>query len=734
MSGPLELWAGPECTVNRVGDQFHDQTVLSGFHQRLDDLDRLAALGVRRIRFPLLWERTAPDDPQHCDWRWADERLQRLRALGVRPVLGLLHHGSGPRYTDLTDAQFPAKLARYAAAAAARYPDADAWTPVNEPLTTARFSGLYGHWYPHGRGDRAFVRTLLNQVLGTVEAMAAIREVNPQAQLVQTEDLGFVTPATPALAYQADFENLRRWLGLDLLTGRVTPQHPMWDYLRSAGATADELLRLADRPCPPDIVGINSYVTSERFLDDRLALYPEHLWGGNGRHRYVDVETARVQGAHLGGFRTRLCEACERYGLPVAITEAHLGATREEQLRWLWQAWRAAEGLREEGRDVRAVTVWAAFGTFDWDSLVTRMQGHYEPGLWDVSASPPRPTALAHLAARLARGEAPDTPVADAPGWWQRELRILYPCHGELEALAVCGQPILITGATGTLGCAFARLCEQRGLAYHLLSRAEMDVADAESVEAALARWRPWAVVNTAGYVRLDEAEDDPRCWRENVDGPAVLARACARHGVRLLGFSSDQVFDGTKAAPYLESDAPAPLNAYGRSKLAAEEAMLSAAPDALVVRTAAFFGPWDRYNFVTLALDALRRGETVTAAEDQVVSPTYVPDLVNASLDLLIDRERGIWHLAQREAVSWAQLARLAARAAGLDPALIRGVHGSTLGLRAARPAYAALASERAQLMPRLEDALARYVREAQAEPARPARSLPQATEAVAA
>lgn len=722
----LELWAGPECTVNRVGDRYSDQLARSGFERRIDDLDRLAALGIRRLRFPLLWERIAPGALQEADWRWPDEWLARMAQLQMQPIAGLLHHGSGPRHTSLLDPGFPAKLAAYARAAAERYPQIDAWTPVNEPLTTARFSALYGTWYPHARDDRSFVRALLNQIQGTVAAMAAIREVIPGARLVQTEDLGFTTAATPVLAYQAAYENERRWLSFDLLTGRVTPQHPLWQWLRGCGAGERELLALAEAPCPPDIVGINSYLTSERFLDERLHLYPERLHGGNGRHRYVDVETARVQGAHLGGFEARLREACGRYGLPVAITEVHLGCTREEQMRWLHQAWSCAQGLRDEGQDVRAVTAWAAFGTYDWDSLVTRDDGHYEPGMWDVSVEPPRPTALSRLACQLARGEIPDSPVLDGPGWWQRELRLVYPCHGEMQALSVCGQPLLITGATGTLGRAYARLCELRGLPYHLLTRAEMDIADPASVEAALHRWRPWAVINTAGFVRVDEGEDDPRLWRENVEGPAVLADACARHGVRLLGFSSDLVFDGTLQRPYVESDTPAPLNAYGRSKLEAERQMLALSPDALVARTAAFFGPWDRYNFVTMALQALSRGEPVLAPEDQWVSPTYIPHLVHASLDLLIDGEAGVWHLANEGAVSWAEFARMAADVAGLDAGLVVGRPADQLGQRAARPRYAVLASERGRMMPSLQDGLARYIQALEHDPRPPARSLP--------
>src|SRR5688572_2715949 len=135
---PLELWTGPECTVNRVGDAYQDQLACSGFARRLDDLDRLAGLGATRLRFPLLWERISPE-PGVFDWDWADQRVARMRELGLGIIAGLLHHGSGPRHTSLVDPQFPQKLAAYAHAVAERYPAIDAYTPVNEPLTTARF-------------------------------------------------------------------------------------------------------------------------------------------------------------------------------------------------------------------------------------------------------------------------------------------------------------------------------------------------------------------------------------------------------------------------------------------------------------------------------------------------------------------------------------------------------------------------------------------------------------------
>lgn len=146
-SPQLALWGGIECTVVRIGDTWRDQLHDTGHHHRVDDLEHVAALGVRTLRYPVIWERIAPDSPDEHDWRWTDERLGLLRSLNIQPIAGLVHHGSGPHYTNLLDPEFPAKLASFAGAAAARYPWVRDWTPVNEPLTTARFSGLYGHWY-----------------------------------------------------------------------------------------------------------------------------------------------------------------------------------------------------------------------------------------------------------------------------------------------------------------------------------------------------------------------------------------------------------------------------------------------------------------------------------------------------------------------------------------------------------------------------------------------------------
>jgi dTDP-4-dehydrorhamnose reductase len=718
----LEIWGGLECTVNRVGDAYFDQLEQLGHSGRTDDIERFAELGLKTLRYPVLWERTAPNGLNKINWSWADERLGRLRELGIRPILGLVHHGSGPPETSLTDPGFADGLAEYAHAIAQRYPWIEDYTPVNEPVTTARFSALYGHWYPHGRDARTFTRALVTQCLAIKRAMETIRTIVPHARLVQTEDMGRIF-STPHLEYQAVHENDRRWLAFDLLFGCVDSSHPLWGTVLGWGAHERELQEFLETPCPPDIVGINYYLTSDRLLDERFDRYPAWTHGHNGLQAYADIEAVRAWGPGIVGHAALLVESWNRYHAPVAITEVHLGCSREDQMRWLAEAWEGALAARDLGANVLAVTVWSLLGSEGWDQLVAR-SGRYESGVFDVRGGSPRPTALAAMVRTLSTGKRYSHPVLATPGWWRRESRVLYPVVNPDTAVMNTinsAQPkeevekiILITGSTGTLGQAFARICSHRGLPYRLLTRGEMDIAETASVSHMLDAIQPWALINAAGYVRVDEAEHDRwRCHRENTIGPTELAKACASRNIAFLTFSSDLVFGGPRSLPYRESDQVGPLNMYGRSKVEAERYVLEVLPSALVIRTSAFFGPWDRHNFLTSALETLIEERPLRAARDTVMSPTYVPDLVHASLDLLLDGEHGLWHLANQGAISWADLARLVAKLAQLDTSLVHDCDTASLSGAAPRPAYSALTSERGLLLPSLDDSVLRFLQE---------------------
>src|SRR3546814_35688 len=160
-------------------------------------------------------------------------------------------------------------------------------------------------------------------------------------------------------------------------------------------------------------------------------------------------------------------------------------------------------------------------------------------------------------------------------------------------------------------------------------------------------------------------------CLAANAAGASILAHECTAAGIPLMTFSSDLVFDG-REGPYCETDRVNPTSVYGRSKAEAEYRVLAAGNKHLLIRTAAFFGAWDSYNFAWSTLNHLAGGRTVRACPNSMVSPTFVPDLCHAALDLLLDGETGIWHLANAGALSWHEFATKVADGAGYDTSLV--------------------------------------------------------------
>jgi dTDP-4-dehydrorhamnose reductase len=454
---PVEIWGGMECTINRVGNAYFNQLEYSGHLERPDDIALFAGLGIKKMRYPILWEQH-----QTADFEKTASRLEELRNRGIGMIAGLVHHGSGPEPVHMLEENFAAGLAEYAGEVARRFPWIDHYTPVNEPLTTARFCGLYGIWHPHERSDRSFCRILINECRATILAMQAIWKINPAAKLVQTEDLGIIH-STPLLKYQADFENERRWLSIDLLCGKVNASHALWTYLLDSGIAPGELAFFHDHACPPDVLGFNHYLTSERYLDENLADYPQEFWGGNGNHHYADVEAVRVATAVPAGLAGLLKQAWERYGLPIAVTEVHLACSREEQMRWLLEAWQTACRLKAGGIPVVAVTPWALLGSYGWNRLLTGPKGAYEPGLFDLSGGSPKPTVLAAMVKAFANNQTFEHPVLLVKGWWHRSSRVIYGQPETQERIS--GPAIRISGS---LADDLSRICQERGINYQL--------------------------------------------------------------------------------------------------------------------------------------------------------------------------------------------------------------------------------------------------------------------------
>ena len=498
-----EVWGGLECTLNRIGDKFRDQLLYTGHYSRDTDIDLFAGLGIKALRYPVLWERHQCRRNGHIDWRFASHRLDAIRKHGITPVVGLVHHGSGPAFTNLADKNFAPYLAEYARQVARQFPWVQYYTPVNEPLTTARFSGLYGHWYPHHRDTQSFITMLLHQLKGVVMAMKAIREINPAAQLVQTEDLAKVH-STPLLAYQAVFENERRWLTYDLLCGKVDKNHYLWNYLVAAGIQEADILYFRENPCSPGIMGLNYYITSERFLDENVARYPVYQHGGNDFHQYADTEMVRA--GQLSGVSALLKEAWHRYQLPLALTEVHLSCTREEQMRWWHQVWQDACKAKDEGVDVKAVTAWSLLGSYDWNSLLTEYKYQYDTGVFAIANNRIRPTSTARLIQSIATYGYYTHPLLHSRAWWQRDTRFLYSTTENETIHDAAAAPVLIVAENTRLCSAYTEICAARGI-YCIV---------AAETKNAITKYNPWAIITANRHIKLENLHRQSFCYLTN--------------------------------------------------------------------------------------------------------------------------------------------------------------------------------------------------------------------------
>lgn len=259
--------------------------------------------------------------------------------------------------------------------------------------------------------------------------------------------------------------------------------------------------------------------------------------------------------------------------------------------------------------------------------------------------------------------------------------------------------PILLLGADGQLGTDLGAALQDPDLVTR--THAELDVTNAAAVERDLADVRPAIVINATAEDRVDAIERDPApAFAVNAVAVHYLARAAARHGARLVHFSTDYVFGGGRPGPYTEDDPPAPANAYGISKLAGEHLVLIADPRHLVIRTSGLYGVRGSRqkggNFVLTMLQRAREGQPIRVVDDQVCSPTYAADLVGAVVRLLeVEAPGGIYHLTNSGACSWYEFARAIFAVWGLTPDL-RRTTSDAFGAAARRPVNSVLANTR--------------------------------------
>jgi dTDP-4-dehydrorhamnose reductase len=251
---------------------------------------------------------------------------------------------------------------------------------------------------------------------------------------------------------------------------------------------------------------------------------------------------------------------------------------------------------------------------------------------------------------------------------------------------------LIVVGAAGQLGAAFRRYL---GSDARYLTRSDADLGVDGEIGRAIKHLRPKLVINCAGYNDVDAAEsDEATAVRVNALAVQEIALAAAEIGAKLVTFSSDFVFDGTKREPYTELDSPAPLNVYGRSKHEGEVLALAADVSALVIRTS-WLMSGTHPSFVSAILDQLAAG-TVKVVDDQTGSPTFVDDVVSGTLEAVNAGASGILHISNTGETSRFDLAQTIASAAGEDPDRVVAHSSADLDSPASRPAYSALDSVR--------------------------------------
>jgi dTDP-4-dehydrorhamnose reductase len=273
---------------------------------------------------------------------------------------------------------------------------------------------------------------------------------------------------------------------------------------------------------------------------------------------------------------------------------------------------------------------------------------------------------------------------------------------------------VAVTGSGGLLGQALVRVFSKRHTVF-ALTRAEVDIRDAERVRAVLTHVKPEIVIHPAGIPDLDICEADPEeAFRVNVHGTRNIADAAREVGAGVAYISTDAVFDGKKNSPYTESDPTTPPTVYGRSKLEGER-VIAPWPAHWIFRVSVLFGP-GKINFVERGLRKLAAGESYTVAIDQMGSATYTLDAAAKMMEVLEAGKFGLYHLSNDGACSRYELAVKAAELAGLDPRGIIGKPDAEMGRPTPRLKYAVMAMDglkNAGFAPprRWEEALAEYI-----------------------
>lgn len=385
--GALHLGLGIEDTFvpqTRPGERAIDEYELTEHDERFaEDFALAAGVGAEYLRWGVPWYRVQPARDR-WDWSWTDRALDAMAGCGLRPIIDLVHYGT-PLWLarEFANADYPHRVAEYAARFAQRYGDfAVDYTPLNEPVVHALFSGEYGYWPPYLTGVQGFTTIAVNLARGVVLSQHAISEaLGGRATFVHVDAAMAFVGDEVAPEHRGEAERLRRQVHLveDLVTGGVHGDHPVVPQLHAVGVGDDDLAWFAASAVRPDVMGVNYY---PRISTELFEAGVTHAGG------FVDPRPAVDRGA--AGLSQALREYAARYGAPVMVSETCVTSTVGDRIRWLDDSLAAVGRLRDEGVPVVAYTWWPLFDMYEWTwrhSGASRQEHLLTMGLFDLVES-----------------------------------------------------------------------------------------------------------------------------------------------------------------------------------------------------------------------------------------------------------------------------------------------------------------------------------------------------------
>ncbi len=386
--GALHFALGIEDTFvpqARAGERPIDEYELTQHYEQVhDDLELAAEVGASLLRWGVPWHRVAPA-PGEWDWSWVDRAIPGFAERGIRPIIDLLHYGT-PLWLDdqFANPDYPAHVAEFGHRFAERYGDVVTdYTPVNEPMIHALFSGEYAYWPPYLAGPTGLVRVASAIARGFVLTQQAIASsLGDRATFVHVDAGMRYTGDTRAPEHRATVARLREqsFLVEDLVTGRVDDRHPLAGLLREGGVDDGALAWFAENAVRPDVMGVNYYPLNSTEVFEAGV----HHGGG-----FADPRPTFDAGTD--GLREVLTAYAERYGAPVMLTETCITGTVEQRLDWLDRSVECVHDLRASGLPVVGYTWWPLFDMYEWTyrhSTRPKAEHLLTMGLFDLVEQP----------------------------------------------------------------------------------------------------------------------------------------------------------------------------------------------------------------------------------------------------------------------------------------------------------------------------------------------------------